>query len=100
MPTNQILADVLGLLNASARDWEFDGEITADTWLVADLGFESLDLVVLGTTLQEHYKQTFPFPELFTAIGQSGRRDLSVGELVRFVHDHLPMRTVAAGDEG
>jgi acyl carrier protein len=85
----QILDDVLELLRSVARDWEFDGTLTSDTRLFGDLAFESLDLVVLGATVQEHFGQKFPFPEFFAEIGQRDVRDITVGEWVDFIHRHL-----------
>ena len=89
----QILAEVLRLLNSVAQDWEFDGPLTADTRLFGDLAFESLDLVVLGAKVQEHFGQTFPFPELFADIGQRDVRDLTIGEWVDFIDRHLQRPT-------
>ena len=85
----QILADVLELLNSVVRDWEFEGPLGANTRLFADLAFESLDLVVLGANVQEHFGQTFPFPEFFAEIGQREVRDLTIGEWVDFIQRHL-----------
>jgi len=85
----QILNDVLQLLRGVARDWEFEGEMGADTRLFADLAFESLELVVLGAAVQERFNQTFPFPEFFASIGQREVRDLTVGEWVDFIESHL-----------
>ncbi len=59
-----ILTDVINLLNQLARDWEYSGEITPDTFLFADLGFESIDAVILASFVQEHYGRPFPFPQL------------------------------------
>jgi len=91
----QILAEVLELLNSVVRDWEFEGPIGADTRLFADLAFESLDLVVLGAKVQEHFRQTFPFPEFFAQIGQREVRDLTIGEWVHFIERHID-RSAAA----
>jgi len=52
------------------------------------LGFESLDAVILGTSIQEHYQTQMPFAELLSEIGQQ-QRDLSINELVDFVDRHL-----------
>ncbi len=84
-----ILNDVLKLLNELARDWEYSGEITPDTWLFADLGFESIDAVVLASFVQEHYGRPFPFPQLLADIGQRPVRDLRISELVLFIQQHL-----------
>ena len=90
-----ILTDVLGLLNQLARDWEYSGEITPDTLLFADLGFESIDAVVLASFVQEHYGRPFPFPQLLAEIGERDIKDLRISELVDFIHSHL--NTASAG---
>jgi acyl carrier protein len=94
---DQILADLLALLNSMVRDWEFEGPVGANTRLFADLAFESLDLVVLGAKLQEHFGQSFPFPEFFAEIGQREVRDLTIGEWVDFIQRNL--RQPAAASE-
>ena len=52
-------------------------------------GLESLDLVVLGTMLQQRYGR-LPFAEFLAEIGQRPveERDLTVAELVAFVCEH------------
>lgn len=87
---DQILEQVLELLRGVSRDWDFDGPLTGDTRLFADLAFESLDLVVLGASVQERFGQKFPFSELFAEVGQREVRDLTIGEWVEFIHQHLP----------
>jgi acyl carrier protein len=86
---DQIMEEVLELLRGVARDWEVETPITAETRLFADLAFESLDLVVLGAAVQEHFRQKLPFPEFFAEIGQRAVRDLTLGEWVDFIHRHL-----------
>ena len=71
-----------------SADWDFDAEVGPDTLLFTQLGMESLDAVVLGVSIQEHYGRQMPFAELLTSLGEQ-RRDLSVRELVDFVHEHL-----------
>ena len=85
----EIMEDVLLLLRRLAEDWEYSGEVTQDTFLLVDMGFKSLDVVVLGTAVQEHYGQVLPFPQLFAEIGQRELRDISVGEWVDFICKHL-----------
>ena len=84
-----VMKDVLNLLNQLARDWEYSGEITPDTLLFADLGFESIDAVVLASFVQDHYHQPMPFPQLLAQIGQRDVKDLRIGELVNFICQHL-----------
>jgi acyl carrier protein len=83
------MSDVLRLLTTLADDWEYTGEITPQTRFFADMGLGSLDVVVLGTAVQEHYKQVFPFVELFARVGQRAMPDIPVGEWVDFIHQHL-----------
>jgi acyl carrier protein len=89
MDQESILEDVLGLLNRLARDWEYSGEISPETFLFADLGFESIDAVVLSSFIQEHYQRKFPFPQLLAEIGKREVKDIRIGELVEFVHAHM-----------
>jgi len=85
----QVLHEVLGLIEEVSGDWEYDGPITADTLFLADLGLESLDLVVLGTMIQHHYGQ-LPFAEYYAEVGQRpvAERDVSVSDLVAFICEH------------
>lgn len=84
-----VLAGVLELLGELKEDWEYDGEIGPETYFVADLGLESLEIVVLATLIQQRYGR-LPFPEYFDEIGQRPveERDVTVGELAAFVCDH------------
>jgi acyl carrier protein len=85
----QVLADVLDLMTKLAGDWEYSGTVTPDTQLLADLNLESLDLVVLGTAMQERYGR-LPFTDFLAEIGQRPieQRDITVRELVDFVCQH------------
>src|SRR5271167_3975305 len=85
----QVLEGILAVLREAQGDWEFDGEIGADTRFVADLGLESLEIVVLSTMVQQQYGR-LPFPQFFDEIGQRPveERDVSVVELATFVCEH------------
>lgn len=85
----QVLNGVLELLNELSGDWEYDGVIGPDTHFLADLGLESLDIVVLGTMIQQQYGR-LPFAEYLEELGQRpvDERDITVAELVAFVCDH------------
>jgi acyl carrier protein len=84
-----ILEDVLELVNQLAKDWEYSGGISPDTLLFADLGFESIDAVVLASFIQERYKQQFPFPQLLAELGRREVKDIRLSELVDFIALHL-----------
>jgi acyl carrier protein len=85
----EVLDAVLALLNELSGDWEYDGEIGPDTYFLADLGFESLDIVVLSTLIQQRYGR-LPFAEYLEELGQRPveQRDITVEELVEFVCEH------------
>jgi acyl carrier protein len=84
-----VLEGVLDLLNELSGDWEYDGVVGPDTYFLADLGLESLDIVVLGTMIQQQYGR-LPFAEYLEELGQRpvDERDVSVAELVAFVCEH------------
>jgi acyl carrier protein len=84
-----VLEGVLGLLVEAQGDWEYDGEIGPETLFVADLGLESLEIVVLSTMVQQQFGK-LPFPQFFDEIGQRPieQRDMSVADVARFVCEH------------
>ncbi|HMM42490.1 MAG TPA: acyl carrier protein [Thermomicrobiales bacterium] len=90
-----VLAEVLDLIHQMADDWEYSGDVTEDTFFLSDMGLESLDLVILGTMIQQRYGQ-LPFAEFLAEIGQRPveERDVTVGELVSYICQHR--RPIAA----
>jgi acyl carrier protein len=85
----QVVQAILGLLEDAQGDWEYTGEIGADTRFVADLGLESLEIVILSTMVQQQFGK-LPFPQFFEEIGQRpvDQRDITVAELAMFVCEH------------
>ena len=81
-----VLEEVLAMLDELSGDWEYDGTIEPHTRFVADLGLESLEIVVLGTMLQQRYGK-LPFAAFLEELGERPveERDLTVIELVTFV---------------
>src|SRR5262245_6070695 len=90
----EIESYVLVTLQELASDWDYAQTLDSETKLLSELGFESLDIVVVGAAIQEHFQCRMPFAELLAEIGRS-RRDLSVGELVQFVTSHLSASTAS-----
>jgi acyl carrier protein len=88
-PTRErILADLAGILgNFHGR--QYGGEIGPETMISRDLGFASIDVVVLGETIELHYGQKLPFGQFLAELGRSGARDISVGTLADFLFKHL-----------
>ena len=82
-----LLDELLEMIGRLAEDWGYDEPLSADTRLFGDLGLESLDLVVLGTVIQERYGRV-PFAEFLADMGKHGARDVTLGDLVIFVDEH------------
>jgi acyl carrier protein len=96
--TTPLQGDVLELLNEMAEDWEYEGDIELDTRFIADLELESLDLVVLGTMLQERYGK-LPFSEFLAELGEKpvDERDLTAAELIEFIRVNIKPVSAAGG---
>src|ERR1039458_8248272 len=88
-PSRQEILDyLLQKLGELTEDWDYPDPVSPESLLFTELGFESLDAVVLCTAVQEHYQTPMPFAELLAEIGQH-QRDLSIDELTDFVNTHL-----------
>jgi acyl carrier protein len=83
-----VQAYILSTIDELSRDWDYSEPVTTETGLFAQLGLESLDAVILATSIQEHYGTQMPFAQLFAEVGER-QRDLTIGELVEFVQPHL-----------
>jgi acyl carrier protein len=89
MTPDRILADLADLL----RDFqgrEYSDVIGRRTRFFGDLGFASIDAVVLGEALEKRYGRKLPFNQLLAELGQRQAEDLEVGELADFLSRHLP----------
>ncbi len=83
----QVLDYVLQTVQGLCQDWDYEEPVGPESLLFTQLGLESLDAVVLGTAIQEHYQVQMPFAELLAEIGEK-QCDLSINELADFVHRH------------
>lgn len=88
---DQVTSELVAILENLTGDWEtgFSGAIGSDTKLIADLGFESIDVVHLIVALEEHYRRNdLPFESLLM---QEGRyvQDLQVGDVAEFLRQHV-----------
>lgn len=87
----QILAKVVAVLEDMIQDWELDlpNGLTGDTRLMADLAFESIDVVQFVVSLEQAFnRKGLPFEKLFMRDGDYVD-DLQVSEVVLFLQDHL-----------
>jgi acyl carrier protein len=87
-PPAEILGDITSILSTQLGV-QSSSSIDLETRFFADLGLASIDAVVLGEAIQDHYHRTLPFNDLMAEIGRRTDRDLSIGELVAFVSRHL-----------
>jgi acyl carrier protein len=82
---SEILDDVAAILGDFGGRG-YSGTIGPETRFFADLGLASIDAVVLGETLAAHYGRPLPFGELMADLGRRAERDMTVGEVVEFLH--------------
>lgn len=89
MTADAVLVDLAALLrNFQGR--EYSDVIDRKTRFFTDLGFASIDAVVLGEELERRYGHRLPFNQLLAESMQRQAEDLEVGELADFLVRHLP----------
>lgn len=81
----QIMADLAQLL-ANFEGKEYSGEIGPQTQFFGELGYASIDAVVLGEKLEELYGQKIPFHEFIAELRERNVDDIEVGQLASFLH--------------
>ncbi len=89
-----VLKKVVSVLEDMTSDWdlEFSGQIGEETLLIADLAFESIDVVHLIVTIGEIYgEQDLGFEKLLIEDGRYVS-DLRISHFVDFLHDTLKER--------
>jgi acyl carrier protein len=89
MTRDQIREDLISILQRIRDDWNRSIEVTEQTGIFSDLGFESIDAIALGSTLEEHYDRSLPFAEFLTRIKEQNLSDITVGQLVAFLAENL-----------
>ena len=86
---DSVRSDLLKIMASLRDDWEFPGEITEQTGIFQDLGFESIDAVALGSAVEDHYNRSLPFAEFLMKANERKATDITVGELVNFMVENL-----------
>ena len=89
--TESIQAKVIAVLQDMIADWELDdiNEIDADTKLMEDLAFESLDVVQFVVSLEKEFEQrNLPFQNLFMHDGDYVD-EINVKEVVEFLNKNI-----------
>ena len=84
--------DLIAILKQIRDDWECSTDVTEDTGLFQELGFESIDAVALGSALEDHFNRSLPFAEFLTKAREEKLTDITVGRLVDFLVESLDRR--------
>ena len=87
----QIFQEVAKILDDMTSDWDLDfaGGIALDTHIIADLQFESIDVVQFIVQLEGKFqRKDLPFEKLLM-VDERYRDDFTVQELVDFLHKYL-----------
>src|SRR6476661_604824 len=84
-------ADVIEIVSELTTDWEtgLSGPPGAETRIVADLGFESIDVVYLVTAIEDRYgRQDLPFEQMLMVEGRFVD-DLTVAQIAAFLRRNI-----------
>jgi acyl carrier protein len=87
----EIDAGVVWILEEMTSDWDldFEGGVGSGTRLIADLAFESIDVVQFVVALEERFGcRGLPFEQLLMSDGRYVD-DLTVAQVAAFLDAHL-----------
>jgi len=80
---------IISIVNDFIEDWGVDHEIHVQTKVVADLEFESIDIIQLIVAIEQHFgRRNFRFDQLLMMNGRYVD-DLSVRQIAQFVETKL-----------
>lgn len=87
----ELFEKMVGIVKNMTADWDtgYSGEIGPDTRLIADLGFESIDVVHLVVAIETAFgRSDLPFEELLMRDGRYVD-ELTIRDAVSFLEKHL-----------
>jgi acyl carrier protein len=93
--SDTVLNDVIAILNNLLDDWELEAEIREDSYVLADLGLESIDVVALASAVDAKYQSSLPFAQFISELQSLEQRDFTIGRFVEFVTralNEVPLR--------
>jgi acyl carrier protein len=87
---SQFQSDAIEMISDLTSDWDTGLEaLTPQTAIVADLGFESLDVVYLVTAIEQRYgRRDLPFDQLLMIQGRYVD-DLTIDQIAVFLQKYL-----------
>lgn len=80
---------LMDMLKDLREDWEYSQELTEETGMFGDLGFESVDAVALGAAVEDHFGQQLPFAEFMTKAREHNLKDITIGHFLDFLMANL-----------
>lgn len=86
---NEIYRDLGRIMTSAFPDRDLPEAVGPDTRVFADLGLASIDVVVLGERMEQHYGRRLPFGPFLASLRTRGADDLALGELVAFLQQHV-----------
>ncbi len=92
MNASSTTAEIVDQLAVLLRDFEgrhYSDPIGSDTRFFGDLGFSSIDAVLLGEQLEALCGRSLPFHEHAAQLANSGATDLTVGQIATFLRSCL-----------
>ena len=87
--TDDLLAALADVVRITFPDRDFPEPVELTTRAFGDLGFASIDLVVLAERLDAHFGRRLPFGAFLKGLRDSGAEDLELGALVAFLQKHV-----------
>jgi acyl carrier protein len=88
---DQIEKDVVDILSDMTTDWDldFEGPVSPQTRLMADLAFESIDVVQLVVAIEAHFQRRQMHFEHLLMVDGRYVEELQVGQIVDFLDKTL-----------
>lgn len=88
---NQIETDLIAILTDMTADWDLDfsGAIDAQTRLMADLAFESIDVVQLVVAIEAHVQRRHLHFEKLLMVDGRYVQELQVKDIADFLAQQL-----------
>ena len=82
----RITTDIMEIANDLVQDWGIDlyGGVSAETRLVADLEFASVDVIQLCVAIEHHYERVFDFQNLLLIDGKY-ISDLTIDQIAKYL---------------
>ena len=96
--TRPVMVQLAELLS-NFQGREYSDEITSETMFFGDLGFVSIDAIVLGETLEQQYGCPIPFQRFLGQLAEENVQDIAVGRLAQFLNECLSESTTLPDSE-